>query len=141
MIRGFVTGTVKGGLTVDIGVIKAFLPGSLVDERPVKDFDFLHRARNRSSSSLRWMRLEIILLFQEKPLCKKLNSADREALIERLDTGKDVEGIVKNIADYGAFVDLGGVDGLLHITDISWQRVNHPSEKLTIGDKINSQNP
>ena len=67
---------------------------------------------------------------------QEVNSADREALIETLDTGKEVEGIVKNLADYGAFIDLGGVDGLLHITDISWQRVNHPSEKLSIGDKV-----
>ena len=82
------------------------------------------------------MKLEIILLFLGRQLMQEVNSADREALIENLDTGKEVEGIVKNLADYGAFVDLGGVDGLLHITDISWQRVNHPSEKLSIGDKI-----
>ena len=67
---------------------------------------------------------------------QEANSADREALLETLEEGKEIEGIVKNLADYGAFVDLGGVDGLLHITDISWTRVNHPSEKLTIGDKI-----
>jgi len=76
------------------------------------------------------------IVISRKAVMQEVNSADREALIENLDTGKEVEGIVKNLADYGAFVDLGGVDGLLHITDISWQRVNHPSEKLSIGDKI-----
>ena len=76
------------------------------------------------------------IVISRKAVMQEVNSADREALIETLDSGKEVEGIVKNLADYGAFVDLGGVDGLLHITDISWQRVNHPSEKLSIGDKI-----
>ena len=76
------------------------------------------------------------IVISRKAVMQEVNSADREALIENLDTGKEIEGIVKNLADYGAFVDLGGVDGLLHITDISWQRVNHPSEKLSIGDKI-----
>ena len=76
------------------------------------------------------------IVISRKAVLQEVNSADREALIAALDVDKEIEGIVKNLADYGAFVDLGGVDGLLHITDISWQRVNHPSERLSIGDKI-----
>jgi len=134
VVKGIVTGSVKGGMTVDIGVIKAFLPGSLVDVRPVKDFDFLGQEIEAIVIKMDEVRNNIVI--SRKAVMQEVNSADREALIENLDTGKEVEGIVKNLADYGAFVDLGGVDGLLHITDISWQRVNHPSEKLAIGDKI-----
>ena len=135
VVRGFVTGSVKGGLTVDIGVIKAFLPGSLVDIRPVKDFDFL-QGQEIEALVIKMDEVRNNIVISRKAVMQEVNSADREALIETLDTGKEVEGIVKNLADYGAFVDLGGVDGLLHITDISWHRVNHPSEKLSIGDKI-----
>ena len=135
IVKGFVTGSVKGGLTVDIGVIKAFLPGSLVDVRPVKDFDFL-QGQEIEAIVIKMDEVRNNIVISRKAVMQEVNSADREALIETLDTGKEIEGIVKNLADYGAFVDLGGVDGLLHITDISWQRVNHPSEKLSIGDKI-----
>ena len=135
VVRGFVTGSVKGGLTVEIGVIKAFLPGSLVDERPVKDFDFL-LGQEIEVLVIKMDEIRNNIVISRKAVLQEVNSADREALIETLDAGKDVEGIVKNLADYGAFIDLGGVDGLLHITDISWQRVNHPSEKLSIGDKV-----
>jgi len=135
VVRGFVTGSVKGGLTVDIGVIKAFLPGSLVDERPVKDFDFL-QGQEIEALVIKMDEIRNNIVISRKAVMQEVNSADREALIETLDIGKDVEGVVKNLADYGAFIDLGGVDGLLHITDISWQRVNHPSEKLSIGDKV-----
>jgi len=135
VIKGFVTGSVKGGLTVDIGVIKAFLPGSLVDVRPVKDFDFLI-GQEIEAIVIKMDEVRNNIVISRKAVMQEANSADREALLETLEEGKEVEGIIKNLADYGAFVDLGGVDGLLHITDISWQRVNHPSEKLTIGDKI-----
>jgi len=135
VVRGFVTGSVKGGLTVEIGVIKAFLPGSLVDERPVKDFDFLLE-QEIEVIVIKMDEVRNNIVISRKAVMQEVNSADREALIETLDAGKDVEGVVKNLADYGAFIDLGGVDGLLHITDISWQRVNHPSERLSIGDKI-----
>ena len=135
VVRGFVTGSVKGGLTVDIGVIKAFLPGSLVDVRPVKDFDFL-QGQEIEAIVIKMDEVRNNIVISRKAVMQEANSADREALIETLDTGKEVEGIVKNLADYGAFVDLGGVDGLLHITDISWRRVNHPSDRLSIGDKI-----
>jgi len=135
IVRGIVTGSVKGGLTVDIGVIKAFLPGSLVDLRPVKDFDFL-QGQEIEALVIKMDEVRNNIVISRKAVMQEANSADREALIETLDTGNEVEGIVKNLADYGAFIDLGGVDGLLHITDISWQRVNHPSEKVSIGDKI-----
>ena len=135
VVKGLVTGSVKGGLTVDIGIIKAFLPGSLVDVRPVKDFDFL-QGQEIEAIVIKMDEVRSNIVISRKAVMQEVNSADREALIETLDTGKEVEGIVKNLADYGAFIDLGGVDGLLHITDISWQRVNHPSEKLSIGDKI-----
>ena len=134
-VRGFVTGSVKGGLTVDIGVIKAFLPGSLVDVRPVKDFDFLI-GQEIEAIVIKMDEVRNNIVISRKAIMQEANSADREALLETLEEGKEVEGVIKNLADYGAFIDLGGVDGLLHITDISWQRVNHPSEKLTIGDKI-----
>ncbi len=135
VVTGIVTGAVKGGLTVDIGVVKAFLPGSLVDVRPVKDFSYL-TGQEIEAVVIKMDEVRNNIVISRKAVMQEANSADREALLETLEEGKEVEGIVKNLADYGAFVDLGGVDGLLHITDISWQRVNHPSEKLTIGDKI-----
>lgn len=134
-VTGIVTGAVKGGLTVDIGVVKAFLPGSLVDVRPVKDFSYL-TGQEIEAIVIKMDEVRNNIVISRKAVLQEANSADREALLETLEEGKEVEGIVKNLADYGAFVDLGGVDGLLHITDISWHRVNHPSEKLNIGDKI-----
>ena len=135
VVTGIVTGAVKGGLTVDIGVVKAFLPGSLVDVRPVKDFSYL-TGQEIEAIVIKMDEVRNNIVISRKAVMQEANSADREALLETLEEGKEIEGIVKNLADYGAFVDLGGVDGLLHITDISWTRVNHPSEKLTIGDKI-----
>ena len=135
VVTGVVTGAVKGGLTVDIGMVKAFLPGSLVDVRPVKDFSYL-TGQEIEAIVIKMDEVRNNIVISRKAVLEDANSADREALIETLEQGKEVEGVVKNLADYGAFVDLGGVDGLLHITDISWQRVNHPSEKLTIGDSI-----
>ncbi|MDC9714321.1 MAG: 30S ribosomal protein S1 [Gammaproteobacteria bacterium] len=135
VVTGIVTGAVKGGLTVDIGVVKAFLPGSLVDTHPVKDFSYL-TGQEIEAIVIKMDEVRNNIVISRKAVMQEANSADREALLESLEEGKEIEGVVKNLADYGAFVDLGGVDGLLHITDISWQRVNHPSEKLTIGDKI-----
>lgn len=134
-VTGIVTGAVKGGLTVDIGLVKAFLPGSLVDVRPVKDFSYL-TGQEIEAIVIKMDEVRNNIVISRKAVMQEANSADRETLLETLEEGKEVDGIVKNLADYGAFVDLGGVDGLLHITDISWTRVNHPSEKLTIGDKI-----
>jgi small subunit ribosomal protein S1 len=135
VVTGVVTGVVKGGLTVDIGVIKAFLPGSLVDVRPVKDFDYL-QGQEIEAIVIKMDEVRNNIVISRKAVMQEVNSADKEALLETLEEGKEIEGIVKNLADYGAFVDLGGIDGLLHITDIAWHRVNHPSEKLSIGDKI-----
>jgi small subunit ribosomal protein S1 len=134
-VTGIVTGSVKGGLTVDIGVVKAFLPGSLVDTHPVKDFAYLI-GQEVEAIVIKMDEVRNNIVISRKAVMQEANSADREALLETLEEGVEIEGVVKNLADYGAFVDLGGIDGLLHITDISWQRVNHPSEKLSIGDKI-----
>lgn len=136
VVTGVVTGSVKGGLTVDIGVVKAFLPGSLVDIHPVKDFSYLI-GQEIEAIVIKMDEVRNNIVISRKAVIQEANSADREALLDGLEKGQEIEGIVKNLADYGAFIDLGGVDGLLHITDISWQRVNHPSEELTIGDKIN----
>ncbi len=135
VVTGIVTGSVKGGLTVDIGVVKAFLPGSLIDTHPVKDFTYLI-GQEVEAIVIKMDEVRNNVVISRKAVMQEANSADREALLETLEEGVEIEGIVKNLADYGAFVDLGGIDGLLHITDISWQRVNHPSEKLNIGDKI-----
>ncbi|SMM98631.1 SSU ribosomal protein S1p [uncultured Candidatus Thioglobus sp.] len=135
VVTGIVNGSVKGGLTVDIGVVKAFLPGSLVDVRPIKDFDYMI-GQEIEAIVIKMDEVRNNIVISRKAVLQEANSADREALLETLEEGKEVDGVVKNLADYGAFVDLGGVDGLLHITDISWQRVNHPSEKLTIGESI-----
>jgi small subunit ribosomal protein S1 len=136
IVSGLVTGVVKGGLTVNIGIIKAFLPGSLIDVRAVKDHSyFVDQTIEVLVIKMDKVRNNIVI--SRKAVLQEANSADRDALLSTFEKGKVVEGIVKNLADYGAFIDLGGIDGLLHITDISWQRVNHPSEKLKIGDKIN----
>ncbi|MBT3431619.1 MAG: S1 RNA-binding domain-containing protein, partial [Candidatus Thioglobus sp.] len=121
VVTGIVTGSVKGGLTVDIGVVKAFLPGSLVDVRPVKDFSYL-TGQEIEAIVIKMDEVRNNIVISRKAVMQEANSADREALLETLEEGKEIEGIVKNLADYGAFVDLGGVDGLLHITDISWTR-------------------
>ncbi|MFL9609084.1 30S ribosomal protein S1 [Methylobacillus pratensis] len=138
IIKGMVNGRVKGGLTVMVNSIRAFLPGSLVDLRPVKDttpfenkeWDFkvikLDRKRNN-------------VVVSRRAVLEETMGADREALLESLKEGAVVKGIVKNITDYGAFVDLGGIDGLLHITDLAWRRVKHPSEVLTVGEEVEAK--
>lgn len=134
-VRGVIQGRVKGGFTVEINKIRAFLPGSLVDVKPVRDpealegkeFDFkvikIDAKRNN-------------IVVSRRSAMEAENSVEREALLENLHEGDEVKGIVKNLTDYGAFIDLGGVDGLLHITDMSWKRIKHPSEILSIGDEI-----
>ncbi|HEY8354850.1 MAG TPA: 30S ribosomal protein S1 [Methylophilaceae bacterium] len=138
IIKGLISGRVKGGLTVMVNGIRAFLPGSLVDIRPVKDttpfegkeWDFkvikLDRKRNN-------------VVVSRRAVLEETMGADREALLESLKEGAVVKGIVKNITDYGAFVDLGGIDGLLHITDLAWRRVKHPSEVLSVGDEVEAK--
>ena len=137
-VNGLITGQVKGGMTVDIQGVKAFLPGSLAEVMPTKDLDHLEG---------NYEEFKVIKLDQEKnnvvlsrkAALEEVNSEEREQLLSTLEEGQIVEGVVKNLTDYGAFVDLGGVDGLLHITDISWSRINHPSKVLNIGEKIKVQ--
>ena len=138
LVKGVVSGRVKGGLTVMTNSIRAFLPGSLVDMRPVKDttpfegkeFEFkvikLDRKRNN-------------VVVSRRAVLEETMGEEREKLLENLKEGSIIKGVVKNITDYGAFVDLGGIDGLLHITDLAWRRVRHPSEVLNVGDEIEAK--
>ena len=138
LVKGLISGRVKGGLTVMTNSIRAFLPGSLVDMRPVKDtspyegkeFEFkvikLDRKRNN-------------VVVSRRAVLEETMGEEREKLLANLKEGTVVKGIVKNITDYGAFVDLGGIDGLLHITDLAWRRVRHPSEVLNVGDEIDAK--
>ena len=138
LVKGLVSGRVKGGLTVMVNSIRAFLPGSLVDMRPVKDttpyegkeFEFkvikLDRKRNN-------------VVVSRRAVLEESMGEEREKLLENLKEGIVIKGVVKNITDYGAFVDLGGIDGLLHITDLAWRRVRHPSEVLNVGDEIEAK--
>ncbi len=138
LVKGLITGKVKGGLTVMVNGIRAFLPGSLVDTRPVKDttpfegkeYEFkvikLDRKRNN-------------VVVSRRAVLEASMGEDRQKLLENLQEGTVVKGIVKNITDYGAFVDLGGIDGLLHITDLAWRRVRHPSEVLNVGDEVTAK--
>lgn len=134
-VIGIITGKVKGGFTVDLENVRAFLPGSLVDVRPLKDTDFLEgQTLDFKVIKIDTKRNNVVV--SRRAVIEELNSADREALLENLDEGSVVKGIVKNLTDYGAFIDLGGIDGLLHITDMSWRRIRHPSELLNVGDEI-----
>ena len=134
-VTGYVNGKVKGGFTVELNGVRAFLPGSLVDVRPVRD------SLNLEGQTLE---LKVIKLDQKRnnvvvsrrAVIETTNSADREEVLANLVEGSEVKGIVKNLTDYGAFVDLGGVDGLLHITDMAWTRVKHPSEVVTVGQEV-----
>lgn len=134
IIKGFVTGKVKGGFTVELGNVRAFLPGSLVDVRPVRDSSIIeNKELEFKVIKLDQKRNNIVL--SRRAVLESEGQAGREQLLTELEEGQVIKGIVKNLADYGAFIDLGGIDGLLHVTDISWKRVKHPSEVLTIGDE------
>ncbi len=136
IITGAITGKVRGGFTVSVGNVDAFLPGSLLDIRPLKDSTHLEgKELEFKLVKLDAKRNNIVV--SRRAVLEELNSADRDKLIETLAEGIELKGIVKNLTDYGAFIDLGGVDGLLHITDIAWKRVKHPSEVLAVGDEIN----
>src|SRR5689334_3161626 len=138
VVQGLVTGKVKGGLTVMVNGIRAFLPGSLVDIRPVKDtgpfegklleFKVIKLDRKRNN-----------VVVSRRAVLEASLGAEREELLKTLQEGAVVKGVVKNITDYGAFVDLGGIDGLLHITDLAWRRVKHPSEVLSVGDEVTAK--
>src|SRR5450830_509615 len=138
IIKGFVSGKVKGGLRVSVNGIMAFLPGSLVDVRPVKDTTpFENKECDLKVIKLDRKRNNIVV--SRRAVMEVSMGADREALMGTLAEGAVVKGIVKNITDYGAFVDLGGIDGLLHITDLAWRRVKHPSEVLTVGEEVEAK--
>ena len=136
VITGIINGKVKGGFTVDINDIRAFLPGSLVDIRPLRETTHLEgKPLEFKVIKLDQKRNNVVV--SRRAVLEQENSAEREALLESLQEGQDVKGIVKNLTDYGAFVDLGGVDGLLHITDMAWRRIRHPSEMVNVGDEVN----
>ena len=134
-VEGKVLTRVKGGFSVEVDVVKAFLPGSLVDIRPVKEAPELENTvQEFKVIKLDYKRNNVVL--SRKAVLEKINSAEKVELLQNLDEGQIVKGVVKNLTDYGAFVDLGGLDGLLHITDISWSRITNPSEVLTLGQEI-----
>ena len=134
-VEGKVLTRVKGGFAVEVDVVKAFLPGSLVDIRPVKEAPELENTvQEFKVIKLDYKRNNVVL--SRKAVLEKINSAEKVELLKNLDEGQIVKGVVKNLTDYGAFVDLGGLDGLLHITDISWSRVTNPSEVLSLGQEI-----
>ena len=135
IITGLLTGKVKGGFTVEIGLIRAFLPGSLVDVRPVRDTAYLE-GKELEFKVIKLDQKRNNVVVSRRAVVEEEYSAEREALLETLAEGATVKGVVKNLTDYGAFVDLGGIDGLLHITDMAWKRVKHPSEVVAIGDEI-----
>ncbi len=138
LVKGVVTGTVKGGLTVMTGGIRAFLPGSLVDMRPVKDTaPFMNKEFEFKVIKLDRKRNNVVV--SRRAVLEETMGEERQKLMETLQEGTLVKGVVKNITDYGAFVDLGGIDGLLHITDLAWRRVRHPSEVLKVGDEIEAK--
>jgi small subunit ribosomal protein S1 len=138
IISGVVSGKVKGGLTVMVNGIRAFLPGSLVDTRPIKDTSQFE-GKELEFKVIKLDRKRNNVVVSRRAVMEASAGADRAALLETLKEGAVVKGIVKNITDYGAFVDLGGIDGLLHITDLAWRRVRHPSEVLTVGDEITAK--
>ncbi len=134
-VIGIITGKVKGGFTVEVDGIRAFLPGSLVDVRPVRDTLHLeHKELEFKVIKLDQKRNNVVV--SRRAVIESESSAERDSLLQNLEEGMEVKGIVKNLTDYGAFVDLGGVDGLLHITDMAWKRVKHPSEIVNVGDEI-----
>jgi len=138
IVTGMITGKVKGGFTISIDSVRAFLPGSLVDVRPIRDTSYLE-GKELEFKVIKIDRKRSNVVVSRRAVVEKEMTAERETLLENLDEGQTVKGIVKNLTDYGAFVDLGGVDGLLHITDLAWKRVKHPSEILNIGDEIEAK--
>ncbi|HHB7122210.1 TPA: 30S ribosomal protein S1 [Klebsiella pneumoniae] len=134
-VTGVINGKVKGGFTVELNGIRAFLPGSLVDVRPVRDTLHLE-GKELEFKVIKLDQKRNNVVVSRRAVIESENSAERDQLLENLQEGMEVKGIVKNLTDYGAFVDQGGVDGLLHITDMAWKRVKHPSEIVNVGDEI-----
>jgi small subunit ribosomal protein S1 len=135
VVTGIINGRVKGGFTVEIDNVRAFLPGSLVDVRPVRDPAYLE-GKSLEFKVIKLDQRRNNVVVSRRAVVEQEYSAEREALLEGLQEGNTVKGIVKNLTDYGAFVDLGGIDGLLHITDMAWKRVKHPSEVVNVGEEI-----
>ncbi len=138
IVTGVITGKVKGGFTVSVNDLRAFLPGSLVDTRPVKDSAYLE-GKELEFKVIKLDRLRNNVVVSRRAVVENELSAEREALLENLEEGQIVKGVVKNLTDYGAFVNLGGIDGLLHITDLAWRRVKHPSEVLEVGQEVEAR--
>ncbi len=134
-IVGQINGKVRGGFTVAVGALRAFLPGSLVDVRPIRDTSFLEN-RDLEFKVIKIDQKRNNVVLSRRAVVEKEYSAEREELLKTLEEGAIVTGVVKNLTDYGAFIDLGGIDGLLHITDMAWRRVRHPSECVEIGQEI-----
>jgi small subunit ribosomal protein S1 len=134
-VIGIINGKVKGGFTVDVNTIRAFLPGSLVDVRPVREVDHLMN-KDLEFKLIKLDQKRNNVVVSRRAVLESVNTAERDELLANLQEGQSVKGVVKNLTDYGAFVDLGGVDGLLHITDMSWKRIKHPSEIVNVGDEI-----
>ena len=135
IVTGLINGKVKGGFTVDINTIRAFLPGSLVDVRPIRDTVHLE-GQELEFRLIKLDKKRNNVVVSRRAVLETVSTEERDALLEKLQEGMSAKGIVKNLTDYGAFVDLGGVDGLLHITDMSWRRIKHPSEIVNVGDEI-----
>jgi len=135
IIKGNITGKVKGGFTVEVCDIRAFLPGSLVDVRPVRDTSYLE-GKELEFKVIKLDQRRNNVVVSRRAVVESEYSAEREALLENLQEGQEIVGIVKNLTDYGAFLDLGGIDGLLHITDMAWKRVKHPSEVVEVGAEM-----
>ena len=138
LVAGVITGKVKGGLTVMTNGIRAFLPGSLVDTRPVKDTT-PYEGKEMEFKVIKLDRKRNNVVVSRRAVLEANQGEERQKLLETLQEGAVVKGVVKNITDYGAFVDLGGIDGLLHITDLAWRRVKHPSEVLSVGDEVTAK--
>src|SRR5690554_3264443 len=134
-VTGKISGKVKGGFTVDIKDVRAFLPGSLVDVRPVRDPVYLE-GKELEFKLIKLDRKRNNVVVSRRAVVESEHSEEREALMEKLVEGAVLKGVVKNLTDYGAFVDLGGIDGLLHITDMAWKRVRHPSEVVEVGQEL-----
>jgi len=135
IVKGSITGKVKGGFTVDVYDIRAFLPGSLVDVRPVRDTSYLE-GKELEFKVIKLDQRRNNVVVSRRAVVESEYSAEREQLLQNLQEGQEIMGIVKNLTDYGAFLDLGGIDGLLHITDMAWKRVKHPSEVVEVGQEM-----
>ena len=138
VIEGYISGRVKGGFTVEIRDIRAFLPGSLVDVRPLRDNETLE-GQTLEFKVIKLDQKRNNVVVSRRAVLEAENSVERDELLKNLQEGHELKGIVKNLTDYGAFVDLGGIDGLLHVTDMSWKRVSHPSQVLNVGETVKVQ--